>query len=72
MRIRRDRPVTRGLGALMGLGFVALGLAPALGVTSWPDGVGGVRAVAVGLLLVAGGLAAVIASLTLADPGQVW
>jgi hypothetical protein len=56
----------------MGVSFMALGLAPTLGLTSWPDGATGLRAVAVGLALVLGGLAAALASLTLADPGQVW
>jgi hypothetical protein len=68
MRIGRDHLVTRLLGVGMGLGFLALGVFALAGGGLDP----GDRAIGLGIALVVVGTAAVVGSLTVADPTRIW
>lgn len=72
MRLRRDQRLTRGLGTLVGLGFLALGLWSVVGSQGLLSPVGRGRVFWYGVTLVIGGLAAVLASLTVRDTHALW
>ncbi len=72
MRVRRDRLVTRALGVCLGIGFLVLGLVAVVGSRQGVEAIAGNRALGVGLALVVAGAAAIVASLTVADPNRIW
>lgn len=69
MGIGRNHLVTRTLGVGMGLGFFALGVFALLGGGGMDAGD---RAVGLGTALIVVGTAAVVGSLTVADPTRIW
>lgn len=71
MRIGRGQCVTRVLGVCAGLGFLALGVF-ALAGGQRLGGIAGDRALGFGVALVVVGIAAVVGSLTVADPSRIW
>jgi hypothetical protein len=64
----RNHLVTRTLGIGMGLGFFALGVFALVG--GGMDA--GDRAIGLGIALIVVGTAAVVGSLTVADPTRIW
>lgn len=71
MRIHRDHVLTRALGIALGLGFLALGLFAVVG-RHGIDGAVGDRALALGVVFMIAGIAAVFGSLTVRDPSRIW
>lgn len=71
MRRRGGHLVTRVLGVCAGVGFLALGIFAMAGGQR-VAGAAGDRAVGFGIALVVVGLAAVVGSLTVADPSRIW
>ena len=69
MGIGRNHLVTRTLGVGMGLGFFALGVFVLVGVGGMDAGD---RAIGLGIALIVVGTAAVVGSLTVADPTRIW
>ncbi len=69
MRIGRGHLVTRVLGVCMGVGFLALGL---FAVAGDAGGSEGGRALGLGVALIVVGTAAVVGSITVADPTRIW
>jgi hypothetical protein len=69
MRVGRGHLVTRVLGVCVGVGFLALGLFAVTGGTGAGEGD---RALGLGVALIAAGAAAVVGSITVADPTRIW
>lgn len=71
VKIERDQPVMRALGACLGVAFLALGVFAVAGGRHWPEPAAG-RALGLGLTLIVAGVAAIVASLTVTDPSRIW
>jgi len=74
MRFGRGHLLTRMLGVCTGVGFLALGLfAVAGGRAADPAAAAAAdRALGFGVALIVVGIAAVLGSLTVADPTRIW
>lgn len=72
MRLRGDRLIQRAAGALLGTGFVLLGVFSALGRDASADAAGRDRAFWLGITLIIIGGIAVLASLTVQNLDRVW
>ncbi|MGH7349255.1 MAG: hypothetical protein ACREI6_04510 [Candidatus Rokuibacteriota bacterium] len=72
MRLRGDRLAHRVGGALLGAGFLLLGLFSAV-MSDAPAGSSGRdRAIWLGITLIVIGAIAIIGSLTVEDPDRIW
>jgi hypothetical protein len=69
MRVGRGHLVTRVLGVCMGVGFLVLGLFAVTGGTGAGEGA---RALGLAVALIVVGTAAVVGSITVADPTRIW
>lgn len=72
MRLRGDRLVHRVAGALLGTGFLLLGLFSTLASNAPADSSGRDRAFWLGITLIIIGSIAIVASLTVKNPDQIW
>lgn len=72
LRIRRDQPVTRICGTLMGVGFVLIGAFSIAGAGEYATGVSYERAIGFGTAAVVIGIIAVICSLLVKDLSNIW
>ena len=72
LRVRSDRLVHRAIGALIGLGFLLLGLWSAFGADALPHAGARNRALWLGITMIIVGSIAVASSLTVERLDKIW